>query len=78
MENCQKNSYLIKGRRRVTPRPLSICTFNLAARVLTWKIELDREVKGIYPESVVNVNKLPFQDNFEFFAHESNNEKSKN
>ena len=78
MENCQKIFNSIKGRCRVTPRPLSICTFNLAARVLIWKIELNREVKGIYPESVVNVNKLPLQDNFEFFAHESNNEKSKN
>ena len=47
----------------------------MAAQILIWKIELDKQIKGIYPEQPV----LPVanQDNA-FFAHESNKETSKN
>jgi hypothetical protein len=50
--------------------------YNLAAQILIWKIELDPEIKGIYPDR--NRNQQIGEIDHSFFAYEGNGETNKN
>ena len=59
--------------------------YNLAAQILIWKIELDLNIKGVYPGGIngPQIDPEPLRDpdqalNIDYFAYESNFETSKN
>jgi len=52
--------------------------YNMAAQILIWRIELDPNIKGIYPDPPVIENFDINRQNNEHFAFESNGETFKN